>query len=276
MRIWGVVAAFALMACGADATLFGPAGQDHSPPGVGGAPTTPLCNGLLCDDGNACTNAVCVDGNCVYTPVEPGGECEWSGQSGVCDEAGACQPLGCDDPALSCDDANPCTADSCEGAGVCSYEALSGEGADDDNNCTEDRCVLGQPVHVALAVGTVCAHDLPIRYVCDGEGGSVECVGPEHCNHLGITTECAQRTCEDKLCGQVFTPDGTSLSPALQAVGDCHRAVCDGEGEVRLEIDDADLPNDANACTVDSCLHGAPKHAPLCAPNQQCFNGTCY
>jgi len=105
---------------------------------------TDLCEGVFCDDQNACTQDRCdgATGRCVYPPVSDGTECDFAGLPGVCSEgfcadANLCAGVDCDDQNECTDercvaatglceradrpDGTPCSAGGCEG-GVCTSE----------------------------------------------------------------------------------------------------------------------------------------------------------
>jgi hypothetical protein len=76
---------------------------------------------------------------------------------------------------------------------------------------------------------------------------------PETCP--GTDTECATRTCKDGACAMNATSAGTALR--AQKSGDCRREECDGNGGVTSAVDDGDVPDDANPCTIEACKAGA-------------------
>lgn len=96
-----------------------------------------LCDGVICDDGNACTDDICdpADGSCYnITGVE-------------CNDDNACTADECDPSdgschyttVVICDDQNECTADECDPSdGSCRYTEVVD--CDDDNDCTVDEC----------------------------------------------------------------------------------------------------------------------------------------
>ena len=92
-----------------------------------------------------------------------------------------------------------------------------------------------------------------------GGHGNHECTTPADCTQTG--TVCAEAICENNLCGLSFAPAGTPV-PAQDVDGDCQATVCDGQGTVVLEADDADIEDDDNDCTADSCIAGEPLHEP--------------
>jgi hypothetical protein len=66
------------------------------------------------------------------------------------------------------------------------------------------------------------------------------------------------------------TTDGESGEEAcqdatvpLQNDGDCKRIACDGIGETIEQVDDTDVPDDGNACTVGTCADGDPQQTPV-------------
>src|SRR5687768_14271772 len=94
--------------------------------------------------------------------------------------------------AIECDDGHPCTVESCEADGLCSFEILDGDPpqvngdcrrafclngfessepaddpAPDGNDCTEDGCEDGEPAYVPHEDGKSC--NLP-----EGEGSCVD------------------------------------------------------------------------------------------------------
>ena len=90
-----------------------------------------------------------------------------------------------------------------------------------------------------------------------GAGGGTGCMDASTCP--GNDTECQTRTCMATVCGFDFKASGTPL--AQQTAGDCKTAVCDGAGATTT-IDAVDPLDDANTCTEDLCVAGAPTNMP--------------
>lgn len=69
-------------------------------------------------------------------------------------------------------------------------------------------------------------------------------------------------SCTLNVCG----PTGVCEFPIVpgiapeQTPGDCQRTNCTAAGEKSDEIDDNDLPDDLESCTIDSCLNGVAVH----------------
>jgi alpha-tubulin suppressor-like RCC1 family protein len=96
---------------------------------------------------------------------------------------------------------------------------------------------------------------------------------------------CANVTCPAPadachLQGACNPGTGSCSSPAVaagtavgaQTTGDCQKLQCDGAGNIVSAADNADLPNDNNQCTQDSCSAGNPVFTP--APiNAACSQG---
>ena len=106
------------------------------------SPATGVCSnpnrvdGSLCNDGNACTKTdTCVGGSCI------GGAPVTCSALDACHQAGACDPATgqCSNPAISCDDQNPCTTDGC-----------------DPTACKPDHCEAKDICAHVLTYGSAC------------------------------------------------------------------------------------------------------------------------
>jgi hypothetical protein len=72
--------------------------------------------------------------------------------------------------------------------------------------------------------------------------------------------ECLEPACVDGTCDIGFTKAG--VPTVMQVPGDCKKTICDGSGAFSIDIDDTDLPDDGNPCTIDECTNGVPTHTP--------------
>jgi len=174
---------------------------------------------LDCDDDNGCTDDSCdPKSGCVHTPntlpCEDGDQCTASDHCG----AGSCIPGG---PA-ACDDANPCTDDSCDKATGCKHASNTAScddgdacttadkcagglcsggpalGCDDANPCTDDSCDKAtgckhasnsSPCPGGLCVGGTCVPECnPVVYGTAGIGVNNGWTCSNVCSSLGGTT----------------------------------------------------------------------------------------
>jgi hypothetical protein len=228
-------------------------------------------------DGVECTRDVCTVG----TPSNPPAaadtacgmngalKCDGAGQCVACQSADdcsmgtACQVRTCTAGVCGFENvaagtrvgtqtAGDCQASQCDGNGAVTMVADNADVPVDGAECTQDLCTAGVPSNPAVTSGTSCTENDGSR--CNATGACVQCVMASDCP--GIDTECQTRTCTAGVCGRTFTMDGTAVSS--QTMNDCRRNVCDGQGRVVNRADNADLPNDNNACTTDSCNAGTP------------------
>jgi hypothetical protein len=219
-----------------------------------GTPSTPFCSA-----GNQCVA-------CLAPSDCPGSDTEC--QTRTC-TAGACgfsftasgTPLASQTP-------GDCQEVQCNGVGgTVSVANDLDEPADDGNQCTDDTCSSGAPVHPALPADTACNQNG--GDLCDGNGVCVECNDALDCP--GSDTECQTRTCSSGTCGFSFTASGTPL--ASQTPGDCVEEQCDGAGGVVDAPLAGDLPVDGNECTEDLCTAGVPSNPGVASGTACTQNG---
>ncbi len=183
------------LALGEPCTDDGNVCTDNACDGAGACVGTP--NSAACDDGLFCNGSdTCDGGTCsIHTgdPCVGGDEC-----ADACDE----EADHCLDPAgTACtDDGNPCTADECNGAGVCVSQETPAV-CDDEDACTIDSCTpetgcSHQPV--VCDDGNICTDD-----ACDSEAG---------CAYT--PNSCSGACCIDDVCTELPYPD-------------CHPFICD-------------------------------------------------
>ena len=202
---------------------------------VAGACSEQLCGSAAdCpDDGDACNGVTHCDAalGCVTTPAVA---CE---DDTVCNGVATCNPAtgACiAGTPLDCDDADPCTVDSCDAVTGCHNEAIAGcepcasaATCDDGDPCTADACTDGVCAHAAI--DGCCTLDAQ----CDD--GDV-CSGTEHC-------DLQSHQCQDG------TPIGDG--PAAGCGDACHpAAACTGGHCV---VGDGVTCDDGQLCTVDAC-----------------------
>jgi hypothetical protein len=145
-----------------------PCTGDVCDPATGKCAVLANTNGLLCDDGSACTaKDACLAGKCTGSPVNCSdgndctddlcdtktGACTFLANTAPCTGAVACLTGGqCKDGKCqagtkpNCDDGSPCTSDACDSAtGKCAYtKAADGTVCDDGVACsTSSACQSG-------------------------------------------------------------------------------------------------------------------------------------
>ncbi|MBM4353974.1 MAG: LamG domain-containing protein [Deltaproteobacteria bacterium] len=229
----------------------------------------------VCNDGNPCTDDSCTNqGVCKFVPNQApcsdGNPCTLGDHC----ETGSCKSTGL----VSCDDANPCTDESCDVAAGCTYtlnqapcsdgnpctigdacdQGMCQSGAyqdcDDGNPCTKDTCSpTGTCQHAAKTGG------------CDDGNACTQgdaCVDGK-CKPAGMLpcddgSSCTTDSCDPTL-GCVYAPkaglceDGNVCTLGDQCVG----GKCVSGGLL--------VCNDYNLCTDDSC---DPKSGCVFATNQ--------
>ncbi len=196
---------------------------------------------------------------------DPANGCEQS--LGTVDACGAC--------GVSCDDHNPCTADSC-GANGCQHDPVGdGAGCDDGDACSSgDVCRAGVCTGVAVVCGGGDA--CHAAGVCDPATGT--CASPPLVDGTSCTDgdACTQGdTCQAGLC--------QAGAAVVCAGGDqCHGAgVCDPASGacVNAPLVDGTPCTDGDACTQgDACRAGlcGAGAAVVCAGGDQCHGaGVC-
>ena len=94
-----------------------------------------------------------------------------------------------------------------------------------------------------------------------GVGGhGAACSDPGSCP--GATTPCEHPTCVAGQCGVAYAQANTVVA---DAVGNCHKTICDGSGNLTSAIDNSDLLVDGNPCTSDLCNAGVASNPKLAA-----------
>ena len=242
---------------------------------VGGADyectTLTLKEGESCEDGDPCTQGDVCNAEAFCVPGEPiVGEC--------------CS-------AADCDDANPCTLDTCDptSATCASMPRPDGSPCDlDDNGCTADVCQKAQ-CQVGAAVGcpqpatdcavAVCVSTAGTEYECKKKSAPAgtpcddgnECSTGDVCNGIGVCTwgpvpvaDCCESPadCDDS--------NPCSLDTCDALTGLCsHLSVADGTA----------CDADSDACThQDSCANGTctpGKPVPCKQPPEACHEAVC-
>ena len=193
----------------------------------------------LCNDDNPCTVDTCLGpGGCQQESLEAG-ECI-DGDS--CTIGDHCQEGECVGTPIDCDDSDPCTDDSCDGLGGCSF-AFNSADCDDGNACTvADECDQGQCGGFAMQCD--CLEDADCTPFEDDD----LCNGTLYCDTTSLPYQC-------RVAGETVV----ECDPLTGAAAKCNAVACDAaSGECLPQpLDDGKLCDDEDACTVaESCLAG--------------------
>lgn len=165
---------------------------------------------------------------------------------------------------IVCDDGNVCTADSCDGAGVCVTTPVAGTCDDQDACTTNDHCAAGVCGGAALVCddGNGCTDD-----GCDGVLGCVTADNTAACSDDDVCTatdQCAAGACVSG--SAIVCDDGDVCSDdACDPVSGCFTS------------DNVATCDDQDACTSnDRCAFGTCAGAAItCDDGDGCTDDTC-
>ncbi len=220
---------------------------------------------------STCSHNVCVplSGACTVTAFSDGKSCDADGS--VCTVGDACKGGACvPGAALTCNDGNPCTADTCSDQKGCVTTPISAPcddgsactvgdvcvggtckpgtapSCDDGSDCTADSC--------APAVGCVNAPLSAATGCLDGNA----CTVGDHCDGDGACLAGASAQCDD---GNPCTSDACDIKLGCQNAA--NTLPCDADGNACTVGDScnnkvctagvAKVCNDQNGCTTDTC-----------------------
>jgi N-acetylneuraminic acid mutarotase len=238
---------------------------------VAGVKHTAVANGTACPDGNACNGAeLCTSGACT------------AGTPPALDDANPCTADSCDPKTgvkhvpvaigTSCSDGNACNgSETCSSGGSCVANAPPV--VDDGNPCTIDSCSPTSGVtHTAASAGTACDN----ATICDGRE---KCDAAGHCQSgtpLAVDdgNSCTTDSCDPTL-GAQHSPnvDGSSCSDGNACTqGDtCHAGTCTSGAPVSCASTD---PCQGSACnpSTGACT---PTVLPTLSDNNPCTADTC-
>ena len=219
-----------------------------------------------CDDNNPCTVDSCnTKEGCVAQPLGDAANCD---DGDACNGVALCKGGVCVNGAIpGCNDANPCTNDSCSAQIGCTH-AINAAPCSDGNACTrQDACVAGSCVGLAL----ICNDDQPCTAdTCDLQAGCVYAPSAGNCDDGDACTQkdaCAQGTC----VGQPETCDDGSPC----TIDSCASATGCSHDPAPLQGHSCD---DGNACTGgDTCDNGVcvVSQTVTCDNNNPCTQAGC-
>jgi hypothetical protein len=191
----------------------------------------PCASAAECDDGNPCTTDVCLKSGCASSALA-------DGPSAQPQTSGDCHRVVCK-------------------AGAIALEDDPTDTVDDDDECTDDSCINGVPAHLPAKDGTVC-HLPGAAGVCTVGVCQFPVCGIQFpCND---GNPCTADGCDAAANACIAVPlDGIPTPGLSQMAGDCVEERC-VNGQSTKVVDDADLPDDGNPCTMEACASGKPKH----------------
>jgi Dictyostelium (slime mold) repeat/Galactose oxidase, central domain len=229
----------------------------------------PVTAGAACPDDTVCNGEETCDG---------AGQCV-AGTAPTLDDDNPCTVDSCDassgvqhapvSAGTACPDGDLCDGDeTCDGAGQCvAGTALT---VDDSNPCTSDSCDPNSGVlHALVAVGTACP---------DGD----LCNGNEACNASGQCVAGTAPTLDDNNPCTVDSCDpanGVSHTPVADGTSCDNANACDGDETCRAGHCLAGLPpsfSDGNPCTSDGCdpatgvFHEPTSQGVPCSDGNKC------
>jgi hypothetical protein len=290
---------------------------------TGGCANIPVVNGISCGDGNVCngqetcqngmcaagTTLNCSDGNaCTTDGCNPQTGCTQQPTPGCCTiDADCADGSACtinercvanvcvSDP-LACNDNNPCTGDSCNPAGGCTFTPVpNGQSCSNldfcdgletcqSGTCTGSappNCNDGNPCTTDTCNGNVGCTHAGVAGCCFTDG---DCADADACT---INSRCVANTCQSdaRNCndGNGCTTDGCdpaigcTNTPVIDGTGCADQSVCDGAETCTGGACQEGIPpncDDANFCTQDRCDNATGcRHDPIascCNTDPEC------
>lgn len=187
-----------------------------------------------CDDANPCTIDECV-------------------------AEGVCQATSVPDGVAPAQVSGDCATASCAG-GVVTRAAEPGDLPNDANACTADSC-QGTTAVLTPLPGQACTVGTARGFCTEAGACGVTCTdgGPPCDDGNPCTTDACNEAVER--CEFVLL-DGGPVPGALQVAGDCRVSRCVA-GVATSDPDDTDLPADGEPCTADLCNRGTASHPDL-------------
>ena len=222
------------------------------------------CNGVVdeatCDDGNECTQDSCdADVGCQHEALDVG-ECK---DDNPCTVADHCVAGECVGSAVSCDDSNGCTDDTCTESGC--VHTPNQEDCDDFDPCTlGDVCKQGECV--GAPVDCACLNDSECAALEDGD----VCNGTLACDTSGVPYKCVIDLATVVACPGPVGPDEFCLAPSCDSqTGECSLTPTN-EGKA---CDDGDPCTVSEKCAAGECAGGYPLN---CNDGNACTDDLCH
>jgi hypothetical protein len=149
---------------------------------------------VVCDAEGPCMKAVCLPGEgCAQKNVENDVTCS---TGDLCEKEGVCEEGICQSLPLSCNDDNPCTADTCDSdlEGCVHTNKVDGVNCDssdpcvENSQCTQGVCGSGEPVQCESGPCDVrsCDSDTGVCEILELLEDGTPCEGEQPCQTPGI------------------------------------------------------------------------------------------
>ena len=245
-----------------------------------------------CDSGMACTVGACslTTGKCDYKNKIAGAPCN---DGDACSENDGCADAVCQGKSVNCDDANPCTNDTCDNKAGCKHVANISPCSDGDACTLSDNCAAGTCVSGAAKIcvdNLLCTADTCNKTTgnCVFDGAAMNgtpcddsnvCTLGDNCLGgfcaVGIQKDCNDNNlCTDDLCDKVKGCSPTFNSKACDDSNACTGSdICkfgDCEGNV-IKCDDGNLCTDDACDPKKGCI--VSNNAVICDDNSKCTSG---
>ena len=283
--------------------LEGIACDDDNPCTVGDLCKVGVCQkgaAKTCESGASCIAGACnlASGKCDYKNKVVGAPCN---DGDACSEGDGCSDGICQGKAVSCDDSNPCTTDSCDKDKGCVHAVnvspcSDGDACTQSDVCVEGNCVPGQAKvcidNILCTADTCnkttgnCVYDAQTMNGTPCDDGNV-CTLGDNCKNgscvVGISKDCNDNNpCTDDLCDQLkgcnpnFNSQKCDDSNACTSSDICKFGDC--EGSV-VKCDDGNLCTDDACDPKKGCVNTANSvicnDNSACTEKDQCKNTVC-
>ncbi len=151
----------------------------------------------LCGFAAACQTIACdgKTGGCGVQNQAEGTACD---DGTACSDKDACAGGACKGGVVDCNDANPCTLDTCDAAAGCKH-APNATPCDDSNACTDsDTCKAGACQGTAKAASACNDNNVCTADACDTQVGCTQVANLASCDDGNPCTK--GDACKDKVC----------------------------------------------------------------------------
>jgi len=197
-----------------------------------------------------------------------------SGGTGNVSSGGTASGVSCGGPE-DCNDKDLCTADFCNGNGVCDASPICegtqkccGDGdcaeccehqdCDDGVSCTQNKCFAGQCMYVPDDSQCESTQYCSVKDSCRAKQLCGIVPGEAPATSCEDGSACTTDSCVDNFCKNNYCAEGILCCPETGCADQCcNDSQCDED-------------EDKDPCTVGSCQDGKCSLKPLCGAGHQC------